>query len=233
MIELLATLVLIAAAVIAGLHFRWDFFRRRAHPWLEKKANLLSAYSSIVGLLLAPLILIGGYLAFVQIEDHLNAPDVVLVFSSPEEPLFWVQNPSSKLAREASYQLLLFNLSDAGEHGWYLNLEIPTSSVGYIRPGRARGPWTIRSVARQGSSIEKGDHLFGYGQVWCPNCETVRYYWIYVHVGSAGWYAEITDDETRVIKEKITAIASGQPKYLSKIEELVPPNRRSRMATSN
>ena len=114
MIELFATLVLIAAAVVAVLHFRWDFFRRRAHPWLEKKANLLSAYSSIVGLLLAPAILIGGYVAFVQIEDHLNAPDVVLVFGSPEEPRFWVRNPSSKLAREASYELRLFNLSDAG-----------------------------------------------------------------------------------------------------------------------
>ncbi len=149
----------------ATLNFRCGFFRRKVHPWLEKNAKLLSAYSSIVGILLAPAILIGGYVAFVQIEDHLDVPDVVLVFASPERPRFWVQNRSSKLAREAQYELLLFNLSAAGEHGWHLNLEIPTQSVGYIRPGRARGPWAFTTVARQGATVKKGHHLIGYGQL--------------------------------------------------------------------
>ena len=228
----LAALILLAA-VVADLHFRWDFFRKTAHPWLEKNAKLLSAYSSIVGILLAPAILIGGYVAFVQIEDHLKAPDVVFVFGNPEGPRFWIHNPSSKLAREASYQFLLFNLSVAGEHGWYLNLEIPSSSVGYIRPGRTRGPWAIRSVARKGASIENGHHLFGYVHVKCPKCKTVRYYWLYVHVGTIGWYAEITGDETSAIMEKIEAIASGKPDYVNKIGELVPRNRRISMPTPN
>ena len=232
MVETLATLILIAV-IVAALHFRWGFFRRTVHPWLEKNAKLLSAYSSIVGILLAPAILIGGYVAFVQIKDHLDAPDVVLLFANPERPRFWLQNPSSKLAPEAQYQMLLFNLSAAGQHGWYLNLEIPTKSVGYVRPGRARGPWAIASVARQGASIENGHQLFGHGQVSCPNCETVRHYWVYVHVGTAGWYTEITDDETRAIMEQIDAIASGDPDYLRKIGELVPPNRRISMASSN
>ena len=78
MVEALAALLLIAA-IVAALHFRWDFFRRTVHLWLEKNAKLLSAYSSIVGILLAPAILIGGYVAFMQIKDHLDAPDVVLV----------------------------------------------------------------------------------------------------------------------------------------------------------
>lgn len=232
MVELLVALLLISA-VVAALHFRWDFFRRTAHPWLERNANLLSAYSSIVGILLAPVILIGGYVAYVQIEDHLNPPDVTFVFDNPEGPRFRIENPSSKLAREASYQLLLFNLSIAGERGRYLNLEIPAASVGYIRPGRALGPWTIRSVAHQGASIEKGHHLFGYAQVQCPTCRSVRYYWLYVHVGAEGWYAEITGDEISAIMEKMTAVALGEPYYLSKIEELVPRNRRISMATVN
>lgn len=177
-------------------------------------------------MLLAPVILIGGYLAFVQIEDHLNAPDVVLVFTTPEDPRFRVRNPSSKLAREASYELRLFNLSATGKHGSRLDLGIPATSVGYIRPGGARGPWTIRSVARQGAIIERGHHLFGYGQVLCPNCETVRYYWVYVHVGTTGWYAEITDDEASIIDKRIRAIASRASHYLSQIEELVPLNLR-------
>lgn len=232
LVEALAALLLIVA-VVAALHFRWNFFRRTIHPCLERNAKLLSAYSSIVGILLAPAILIGGYVAFVQITDHLDAPDVVLVFASPEGPRFWVQNPSLKLAREANYQLLLFNLSLAGDHGWYRNLEVPTKSVGYVRAGRARGPWAIRSVAREGVGIENGHHLFGYGQVSCPNCQTVRYYWIYVHVGTTGWYAEITEDETRAIMEKMKAIAFGAPDYLSKIGKLVPPNRRISMVPVN
>ena len=184
-------------------------------------------------MLLAPVILIGGYFAFVQIEDHFNAPDIVLIFGNPEEPRFWVQNPSAKLAREATYQLLLFNLSAAGERGWNLNLEIPTADVGFIRPGGARGPWAIRSVVRQGSSIEKGNHLFGYGQVWCPNCANVRFFWLYVHVGSIGWYAEIADDEINIIEETLKAIASGSPNYLTKIGELVPRSRRTSMGRTN
>lgn len=73
--------LILSAAVVAALHFRWDFFRETAHPWLEKNAKLLSAYSSIVGILLAPAILIGGYVAFVQIEDHLLRHRMLLSFS--------------------------------------------------------------------------------------------------------------------------------------------------------
>lgn len=60
----------------------------------------------------------------------------------------------------------------------------------------------------------------------------MRYYWLYVHVGAIGWYAEITGDETSAIMEKIEAIASGEPDYLNKIGKLVPPNRRISMLYS-
>ena len=68
------------------------------------------------------------------------------------------------------------------------------------------------------------------------NVQNVRpcgYYWLYVHVGTIGWYAEITGDETSAIMEKIEAIASGKPDYVNKIGELVPRNRRISMPTPN
>ena len=76
------------------------------------------------------------------------------------------------------------------------NLEIPVDTVDFVRPGRSAGPWTVRSLARRGASIQKGHHLFGHAQIQCPTCETVHEYWVFVHVGNTGWYAELKDGET-------------------------------------
>ena len=207
--------------------------RAHVHPWLRKNADLLGAYGSIAGLVLAPVILIGGVVGYLQLKDALDTPDVTLLFGNPEEPRFWVQNPSSKLAREALYELRIFNLGVVADDGAYLNLEIPVGSVDFVRPGRGFGPWTIRSVARQGRSIQKGHYLFGHAQVQCPNCETVREYWIFVHVGNTGWYAEAGDGETSDAMEDLLGVARGDPDYLRRILEIVPPDRRVSMATYN
>ena len=208
-------------------------FRAHVHPWLERNARLLGAYSSIAGLVLVPVILIGGIVGFLQLKDALDTPDVTLLFGNPEEPRFWVQNPSSKLAREALYELRLFNLGVVASDSAFLNLEIPAQSVEYVRPGRGFGPWTIRSLARQGASIQQGHHLFGHAQIQCPTCETVREYWIFIHVGRMGWYAEIGDSETSSAMEDLLDVAFGGPDYLRRIHELVPSHRRVAMATYN
>jgi hypothetical protein len=190
---LFIVVLLLIAIVSLGilLHVRWDFFRLRVHPWLERHATLLRAYRSLGWLVTIPIVLIGGYHVSQQVLDTLVAPDLELVFGHPALPLFWVMNPSSKLAREGRYQFLLYDLSLPGNQEERLNLEIPVKGLDPIRPGRGLGPWTFQSVASYGSRIEQGHHLFGYAQVWCPTCEQVHFYWIFAHVGSAGWYVEI------------------------------------------
>jgi hypothetical protein len=178
MLKLLVRLLSIVA-IVAALHFRWDLFRRRFHPWLERNATLLGAYRSLGWLLTVPLILVGGYLGFLQLRDALGTPDVALLFGNPDKPLFWVMNSSSKLVREPKYHFLLYDLSLPGNQELHLNLEIPTKILDFIRPGQAFGPWTIKSLAGQGSRIEKGHHLFRYAQVQCPTCEQVHFYWIF------------------------------------------------------
>ena len=109
-----------------------SFLRSRVHPWLKRNADLLGVYRSIAGLVLVPVILIGGFAGYVQLRDALDTPDVTLVFADPEELRFWVTNPSSKLAREALYQLALFNFGVVTNDGAYLNLEIPVGSIEYV-----------------------------------------------------------------------------------------------------
>ena len=205
--------------------------RAYVHPWLKKNADLLGAYSSIAGLLLVPTILIGGFAGYLQLKDGLDTPDAALVFGNPKEPRFWVQNPSSKLAREALYELRLFNFGVVTDDGAFLSLKIPVRRVDFVRPGRAFGPWTIRSVARRDDSIQRGHHLFGHAQIQCPTCETVREYWVFVHVGNTGWYAEIGDGETRDAMSDLWDITGGDSDYLKRIYELVSPDRQVSMAT--
>ena len=60
------------------------------NSWLRKNADLLGAYSSIAGLVLAPLIVIGGVAGYLQLKDALNTPDVILLFGNPQEPRIWL-----------------------------------------------------------------------------------------------------------------------------------------------
>ena len=186
-----------------------------------------------MGLISIPLVIVGGVLGLVQLTEALDTPDVELVFGTPKEPRFWVVNVSSSLAREPFYQLLFFDLSVANSDGTRLNLEIPTKSVGYIRPDKARGPWTIRSVARQGARILEGHDVFGYAQVQCPTCEAVRHYWVFAQVGNTGWYAEIAEDELISVTEKLNGVVFGGPDYADKIRQLVPSSRQIPMASTH
>jgi hypothetical protein len=108
----LMIVLLIVAVVIVILHFRWDIFRKRFHPWLERNATLLGAYRSLGWLLTIPIVLIDGYLAFLELrESFLGEPDATLVFGRPSRPVFWVVNSSSKLVREPKHHFLIYNLN--------------------------------------------------------------------------------------------------------------------------
>jgi hypothetical protein len=231
MVSLLVIVLLISPVGILILLF---IFQRKSHPWLIKHANLLGAYRSLGWLLTIPILLGGGYLGFLELrESLLGKPDVTLVFGRPSRPVFWVLNSSPKLAREPKYQFLIYNLSLPGAPDPYMNLRIPAKIIDPIRPGRDQGPWTLQSVARKGSEIQEGHHLFGYGEVECPDCEQVHSYWIYAQVGVAGWYAEIPANETKAILKNLADVIHGGKDFLTKISNLVPVNRRIAMASDN
>ena len=200
-------------------------WRMHMHRRLRSNADLLSAYSSIVVLLLVPVSVVAGIVGFMQLKDTLQKPDAILHFSRPEEVVFVIRNPSVKLVREARYQMVLFNFGVATADGEPFPLSIPVDTVDFVLPGRGVGPWTIRSVAIGGGSIKNGHHLFGHALVQCPYCETVREYWVFVEVGKKGWYAEIDTGEFRALTE-LSAVLLSSSDYLQEIQKLVPPDKR-------
>jgi hypothetical protein len=176
---------LFAVAVIIIAFFRWNLLRRSIdrvfrewlHPKLERNATLIGAYRSFFAILAIPFAFIGAYLAFQELMDVLRSPDVKLVFTRPNDPVFWIVNPSAKIVSEVRYQFMLFDLSLPGENKEpYLQLMIRTTTVGPIRPGGALGPSPIRSLSPQGTQVEKGHYLFGNVLIDCLTCIEVRYY---------------------------------------------------------
>jgi hypothetical protein len=230
---LLVWMALVAVAIIIG--FRWNLMSRglgRFHRWVVDNAVALGAYRSLGWLITAPIVLVGGYVGFLQLRDALSLPDVELVFARPAEPVFWLENTSSRLVREPKYSFLLYNFSMRGDPAPYLNLGIPVKILDPIRPGRGLGPWTIKSISQHGNSIAQGHHLFGYAQVECPTCEHTRYYWIFADVGNFGFYAEIPTDKIKFIQKDLADIVWGGPGYLEKINKLVQPLTRFSMESN-
>ena len=81
-------------ALVVLLQWKWNLFRGRLHPWLEKNATLLGAYRSVAWLLTVPIILVGGYLAFQELQRSVSTPDVQMVFARPKRPVFFLINQS-------------------------------------------------------------------------------------------------------------------------------------------
>ena len=197
------------------------------HQWLKRHADLLGAYSSLTVIVLAPTVFIGGLASYVQFSDALEKPDVVIRFTGHDEPRFWVENTSAKLANNALYELRIFNLDLVGSGGLPLHLPMPVQSIDYVRPGRGYGPYTLRSLATNGSVFQKGHRLFGHATIQCETCPTVHDYWIFVQIGTSGWYAEIPLGEVQGVAEEVLAMThKGVIPIDVALGELVPLDRR-------
>lgn len=224
-IGLALTLALLSLAALTALHFEWDLFRRRVHPWLEIHATLLSAYRSLVALVSFPLLLLGAYLTLLELRTALARPDAVLVFAEPQSPLFKVINDSDAVMRDAKYGFHIYDLDAVGDEDGPLNLLIPFQSLEPIRPQAGMGPWTIESLSLRKDGIKPGHRLFGWASISCPECLRRRVYWIYSKFGEEGWYAEIPDAEQARVQPNLARIVnSDDPENL--IERVVPSRAR-------
>ena len=190
-----------------------------------ENVTLLGAYRSLGWLLTIPIVLVGGFLGFLQLRDALSLPNVALIFARPDDPVFWIANRSSKVVREPKYEFLLFDMSVPGVHEPYLLLQIRPTPVDPIRPGRVLGPAPMQFLRKLSATIENGHHIFGFVFVDCQTCKAIRYYWVFVHVGTDWWYAEVPANKINSILPDLKVIVYGGPDYLSKIEKLVPSRR--------
>ena len=82
---------------------------KRLNARLKGNVDLLTAYNAVIGVVLFPVVVVGGFvgafLAFIQLMDALSAPNVELEFTDPKFPMVAVVNPSSKVASDIEYEL--------------------------------------------------------------------------------------------------------------------------------
>lgn len=205
-----------------------DTHRRNLHSWLTDNATLLGAYSSAATLTTLPLILLGGILAFVQLRGEFAKPDVGLGFYRAQSPQFRVVNLGSTLVHEPKYQLDIYDLNVKADGKPFMILQIPARILDFLNPEDALGPYGIVSLSPRRDAVKDGHHLFGYGQVTCPDCAHFRRYWFYSELGKGGWYAEIAAEEhTAILKRLADIVYSANP--LAGIDAIIPQTVRIRI----
>jgi len=156
-------------------------------------------------------------------------PDVVTEFSSGRDLHFTLVNSSGALARDASYQLGLWDLDarSAGNGHDVGNLEIPVQEVGFIRPRGGRGSWRLADLTAAARKVPTGHIVFGAVTVLCSECVKTRTYWVLWKRDETAWYAEMRNDENW--GAGMYRVLQAGPGYGPIIDELVPVQRRLRV----
>jgi len=202
----------------------WRSFNAR----LEKRSTLLNAWSSLITIVVVPIILFGGYATWLQVSNYLARPDIALHLATPKHVRFRLLNLSSVLLHKPHYAFSLWDLdariqgmgSDPG------NLLIPTKTLEYILPKSGIGPWVIDNLSETASGIPDGNVVFGWVSVQCPDCESRRHYWLLIKKGETAWYYEIPPEEQPSIMKNLQIVLEAGKQYSDVIGKIVPIERR-------
>ena len=217
-----------AMHAVLGLPLGWW---HRLNSWLERKATLLSAWSSVVAIIGIPVVLLGGFFTWIQVKDYLTRPDIALYLDSPKRLRFRLLNISAVLLREPKYAFNLwdFDARVQGEGEDPGNLRIPTKSLKYIRPNAAIGPWLIDGLSDTAANVPAGHVVFGWVSLQCPDCETRRHYWLLYKKGETAWYSVIPPNEQPAITKNLSSVLNSGAAYPETISQLVSGDRRMRV----
>ena len=218
-------LAALIASVLAPPAAAW----RSINAWLESHASVLAAWASVCAIVGVPTAILGGALAYSQLQASLVKPDLALVVEIPQRPQFKLVNLSAVVLREPKYQLAFFDLDDQGPDG-ATSLEIPVKILDWIAPRGGLGGWRILELSPRASAVPSGHIVFGWAYVQCPECKTPRHYWVLIKAGDTAWYSEISADSYPSITKDLGRILHSGREYPSLIEELVPAARRIRAA---
>jgi hypothetical protein len=75
---------------------------------------------------------------------------------------------------------------------------------------------------RRAKEVELGHTLFGYVIVQCANCGTVRYYWIFLKVGWAGWTLEVPENELHTLNRMLAKVIYTGEQAISTVDSVIP-----------
>jgi len=148
-------------------------------------------------------------------------PDIVAVVVNPATPwlVFW---PVHATAKDVQANPLLW---DVDREDKSLNsLRINQMKYDWIRQDQHAGPTSLLHADDINTVVKIGHRIFGYIQIGCPDCRTIKLYFVYFEYGKGGSYAEIPPGKVpdpRTISEKlIPAIRQDGPQKLFAIPGL-------------
>jgi hypothetical protein len=139
--------------------------------------------------------------AYVTHGPDPGLPDATLELVHPREFAVYVYNDGKVVANKVRYWFTLWDLDQLTPDGIPKVVQIPQQSFEYLRHDSPAGPYAVmgeESVKRQ---VKDGDRLFGAMAATCPDCKFVRGYYVYVVVGTSGWFSEIPQTKTRTTED--------------------------------
>ena len=159
--------------------------------WLTRNSILLGSISSLIQIILFPLIFIGIVASYLQVNQYLQKPDLSLIFSNPKELIFTIKNNGKETAEQPLYGFGIFDLDSNPID----IVPIPWKEISYVNSKATQGP---NELMRSYGKI--GHRYLGYAKISCKNCDIDKLYWIYFVHGSNenAWVTEIGKNEPRI-----------------------------------
>jgi hypothetical protein len=131
-----------------------------------------------------------------QWKRELEQPDIHAIPVYPLKPAVIVFNKSKiKPVRDGSYQLITINV-DKWLGDRYQHVSSKATKVDAIRPDDGYLPSTLELILDPNKPLKKGDRLYGYLSISCPDCIAHRIYWVLIKYGEEGWYTELPDNKS-------------------------------------
>jgi hypothetical protein len=115
--------------------------------------------------------------------------DITAKFVYPDSIALVLMNYSQAPVRDPGYFMMLWNLDSPGRDP----LPIPSQNFNGDRiiPNQEMVPLAIVTLKKVAPLVKKGDRLFGFVTVTCPDCLRPRSYYVYAVHGDRGWFTEL------------------------------------------
>ena len=164
-------------AFAVSLFFGFAPYEWRDLPRIIRRAGLLASAVLAVG-------------AFVLLffAPGVEYPEVTLSFVGPKDPDIQIHNPSNVVAENIKWALAVWDVDNPSRHD---PLPFPADTFDFLTPKGSSLPIALFSRPQIAPLVKSGDVIFGSATVSCPHCLRGRTFWIYIKLGSEGWYSEV------------------------------------------
>lgn len=130
-----------------------------------------------------------------QWKRELERPDIHAILVYPDNPAVGIRNDSKvKPIRDGKWQFFSNNIDRWSGNGYQMVQHV-TETVDPIRPMGSLIPKFLSLRLDPSEPLEKGNRLYGYLYVGCPDCITSRMYWVLIKYKERGWFVEVPPND--------------------------------------